>query len=99
MDSNYTLSKIVNRHNQQLPSNFNTLEPFLLSHNYDGNIYGRWTERRDINGNTIIRERRAGLNPYFHQDVDINFLEVPLKKVGGFQYPINSNRRKIITYR
>jgi len=102
-----TLLKIAQRNAAQLPSMRNSMEPLLLSPINDQYGYGRWFLGRDENGRSIIRPRRAGLSPRFHDHSYIDDVSVlrnmNLNPRFPFQYPSDGDHRyytgNVITYR
>ena len=58
--------RIVERERSQIPNKRNVFEPWAL-YTGDDYAYGRWFVGRDRHKNNIIRERRAGISPIFHE--------------------------------
>lgn len=95
---NIILTKIVNRYNAQLPSEFSALEPMLLESD-DGYRYGRWIEGRDSTGTDIVRARTAGITPSICKldllQCDSDYHIVPKYH---FQYPSENTHRHMRTW-
>lgn len=105
MSRDAVFDAIVRRENEQLPRADNLYEVSMLTQK-DPRVYGRWFLGRNNEGKSIIRPRRAGLNPIFHDhsmNDDIYITEPNFKNYIRFQYSTDRPhiilRNPINTYR